>query len=73
MPAVTRTFFRDATPKIEQAVQAEPGPRQRIRVYLVGVGTAMRRHSHAFYDAAQVVASTIDAVQSGVLPKSTPA
>ncbi|MFD5162151.1 TetR/AcrR family transcriptional regulator [Streptomyces hawaiiensis] len=48
--AVTRAFFRDATAEIEQAVQAEPDPRQRIRVYLAGVGTAMRRHSHAFYD-----------------------
>ncbi|WP_329072042.1 hypothetical protein [Streptomyces sp. NBC_01429] len=35
---------------IERAVQAEPDPQQRIRVYLAGVGTAMRRHSHAFYD-----------------------
>ncbi|MEH0639346.1 TetR/AcrR family transcriptional regulator [Streptomyces bottropensis] len=48
--AVTRAFFRDATAEIEQAVLAEPGPRRRIRVYLAGVGTAMRRHSHAFYD-----------------------
>ncbi|WP_406223846.1 TetR/AcrR family transcriptional regulator [Streptomyces canus] len=112
--AVTRTFFRDATAEIEQAVQAEPDPRQRIRVYLTGVGTAMRRHCHAFYDdmvgyeptaqiyrknsaaaahrvhelieegvqtgvfralnghfAAQVVAVTIDAVQSGALLEST--
>ncbi|MFE1839667.1 TetR/AcrR family transcriptional regulator [Streptomyces sviceus] len=112
--AVTRAFFRDATAEIEQAVQAEPDPRQRIRVYLTGVGTAMRRHSTAFYDdmvgyeptaqiyrknsaaaahrvhelieegvrsgvfrslnghfAAQVVAVTIDAVQSGVLLEST--
>ncbi|MDX2605500.1 TetR/AcrR family transcriptional regulator [Streptomyces caniscabiei] len=113
--AVTRAFFRDATAEIEQAVQAEPDPRQRIRAYLAGVGTAMRRHSHAFYDdmvgyeptaqiyrknsaaaaaqrvhemieegvqtgvfralngqfAAQVVAVTIDAVQSGALLEST--
>ncbi|TDT97897.1 TetR family transcriptional regulator [Streptomyces sp. 846.5] len=112
--AVTRAFFRDATAEIEQAVQAESDPRQRIRVYLTGVGTAMRRHSHAFYDdmvgyeptaqvyrknsaaaarrvhelieegvqsgvfrglnghfAAQVVAVTIDAVQSGVLLERT--
>ncbi|MET8406218.1 TetR/AcrR family transcriptional regulator [Streptomyces sp900116325] len=112
--AVTRAFFREATAEIEQAVQAEPDPRQRIRVYLTGVGTAMRRHSNAFYDdmvgyeptaqiyrknsaaaahrvhelieegvqtgvfralnghfAAQVVAVTIDAVQSGVLLEST--
>jgi hypothetical protein len=48
--AVTRAFFRDATAEIERAVQAEPDPRQRIRVYLAGVGTAMRRYSHAFYD-----------------------
>ena len=48
--AVTRAFFREATAEIEQAVQAEPDARQRIRVYLTGVGTAMRRHSHAFYD-----------------------
>jgi AcrR family transcriptional regulator len=48
--SVTRAFFRDATAEIEQAVQAEPDPRQRMRVYLAGVGTAMRRHSHAFYD-----------------------
>ncbi|MEU9918772.1 TetR/AcrR family transcriptional regulator [Streptomyces sp. NPDC051001] len=48
--AVTRTFFREATAQIEEAVQAEPDPRRRIRVYLTGVGTAMRRHSHAFYD-----------------------
>ncbi|MEU9323542.1 hypothetical protein AB0D91_06940 [Streptomyces canus] len=48
--AVIRTFFRDATAEIDQAVQAEPDPRQRIRVYLTGVGTAMRRHSNAFYD-----------------------
>ncbi|MFF8975187.1 hypothetical protein [Streptomyces sp. NPDC014995] len=48
--AVTRAFFRDATAEIEQAVQAEPDARQRIRVYLTGVGTAMRRHSNAFYD-----------------------
>ncbi|MFE3849704.1 TetR/AcrR family transcriptional regulator [Streptomyces griseorubiginosus] len=112
--AVTRAFFREATAGIEQAVQAEPDPRQRIRVYLAGVGTAMRRHSNAFYDdmvgyeptaqiyrknsaaaahrvhqliedgvaagvfralngqfAAQVVAVTIDAVQSGALLDST--
>ncbi|MEU5318553.1 TetR/AcrR family transcriptional regulator [Streptomyces sp. NPDC021056] len=112
--AVTRAFFRDATAEIEQAVQAEPDPRQRIRVYLTGVGTAMRRHSLAFYDdmvgyeptaqiyrknsaaaarrvhelieegvqagvfralnghfAAQVVAVTIDAVQSGILLERT--
>lgn len=111
--AVTRAFFRDATAQIEQAVQAEPDPRQRIRVYLAGVGTAMRRHSNASYDdmvgyeptaqiyrknsaaahrvhqlieegvqagvfralnghfAAQVVAVTIDAVQSGALLEST--
>ncbi|MEI5519775.1 TetR/AcrR family transcriptional regulator [Streptomyces brasiliscabiei] len=112
--AVTRTFFRNATAEIEQAVQAEPDPRQRIRVYLTGVGTAMRRHSNAFYDdmvgyeptaqiyrknsaaaahrvhqmieegvqtgvfralnghfAAQVVAVTIDALQSGALLEST--
>lgn len=111
---VTRAFFRGATAEIEQAVQAEPDPRQRIRVYLAGVGTAMSRHSHAFYDdmvgyeptaqiyrknsaaaarrvhelieegvqagafrvlnghfAAQVVAVTIDAVQSGVLLERT--
>ncbi|MGW5276387.1 TetR/AcrR family transcriptional regulator [Streptomyces sp. NPDC004044] len=112
--AVTRAFFREATAEIEQAVQAEPDPRQRIRVYLTGVGTAMRRHSNAFYDdmvgyeptaqiyrknsaaaahrvhqmieegvqtgvfralnghfAAQVVAVTIDALQSGALLEST--
>jgi hypothetical protein len=40
----------DATAEIEEAIQAEPDPRQRIRVYLAGVGTAMRRHSNAFYD-----------------------
>ncbi|MFC8511719.1 TetR/AcrR family transcriptional regulator [Streptomyces sp. NPDC057257] len=48
--AVTRDFFRDATAEIEQAVDVEPDLRQRIRVYLAGVGTAMHRHSHAFYD-----------------------
>jgi AcrR family transcriptional regulator len=111
---VRRPFFRDAAAEIEQAVQAEPDPRQRIRVYLAGGGTAMRRHAHAFYDdmvgyeptaqiyrknsaaaahrvhqlieegvqacvfralnghfAAQVVAVTIDAVQSGGLLEST--
>ncbi|MGD6741907.1 TetR/AcrR family transcriptional regulator [Streptomyces sp. BH106] len=48
--AVTRAFFRESAAEIERAVAAEPDPRQRIRVYLAGVGTAMRRHSHAFYD-----------------------
>ncbi|ANS62245.1 TetR family transcriptional regulator [Streptomyces lincolnensis] len=50
MLAVTPAFFRDATAEIEEAIQAEPDPRQRIRVCLAGVGTAMRRHSNAFYD-----------------------
>lgn len=48
--AVTRTFFKEATAEIERAIEAEADPRQRIRTYLAGVGTAMRRHSHAFYD-----------------------
>ena len=47
---VTRSFFRNAAAEIERAVAAEPDHRQRIRTYLNGVGTAMRRHSHAFYD-----------------------
>ncbi|MEU7816908.1 TetR/AcrR family transcriptional regulator [Pseudonocardia sp. NPDC049154] len=48
--AVTRSFFREAAAEIERAVAAEPDHRQRIRTYLDGVGTAMRRHSLAFYD-----------------------
>lgn len=34
--AVTRAFFREATAEIEPAVQAEPDPRQRIRVLSPG-------------------------------------
>ncbi|MER5863510.1 TetR/AcrR family transcriptional regulator [Kitasatospora sp. NPDC002040] len=48
--AVTRSFFRKATADIEQAVADEADPRQRIRTYLAGIATAMRRHSPAFYD-----------------------
>jgi hypothetical protein len=47
---VTRRFFKDAAAEIEDAVAAEPDHRQRIRTYLDGVGTAMRRYSRAFYD-----------------------
>jgi AcrR family transcriptional regulator len=47
---VTRSFFKNAAAEIEGAVAAEPDHRQRIRTYLDGVGTAMRRQSHAFYD-----------------------
>jgi AcrR family transcriptional regulator len=47
---VTRRFFKNAAAEIENAVAAEPDHRQRIRTYLDGVGTAMRRHSRAFYD-----------------------
>ena len=111
---ITRRFFLTATEEIERAVADEADPRQRIRTYLTGVGTAMRLHSPAFYDdmvsyeptariyrknsdaaarrvqemiddgiragdlrdvngifAAQVVALTIDAVQSGALLRST--
>jgi len=112
--AITRRFFADAAAEIEAKVAAETDPRQRIRTYLSGVGTAMRRHSAAFYDdmvsyaptariyrrnsdtaarrvqelidegaragafrelngtfAAQIVAVAIDALQSGVLLRST--
>lgn len=48
--AITRRFFIDAAAEIEAEVAAETDPRQRIRSYLSGVGTAMRRHSPAFYD-----------------------
>jgi AcrR family transcriptional regulator len=48
--AITRRFFITAADEIERAVAAESDPRQRIRTYLAGVGTAMRRHSPAFYD-----------------------
>lgn len=48
--AITRRFFIDATEEIETKVAAESDPRQRIRTYLFSVGTAMRRHSPAFYD-----------------------
>jgi AcrR family transcriptional regulator len=48
--AITRRFFIDAAAEIEAKVAAETDPRQRIRSYLSGVGTAMRRHSPAFYD-----------------------
>lgn len=48
--AITRKFFVDAAAEIEAAVATESDPRQRIRTYLSGVGTAMRRHSPAFYD-----------------------
>jgi AcrR family transcriptional regulator len=111
---ITRRFFITAAEQIERAVAEEADPRQRIRTYLAGVGTAMRRHSPAFYDdmvnyeptariyrknsdaaarrvhemiddgvrvgafrdvngtfAAQVVATAIDAVQSGALLRST--
>jgi AcrR family transcriptional regulator len=111
---ITRRFFITAAEQIERAVAEEADPRQRIRTYLTGVGTAMRRHSPAFYDdmvnyeptariyrknsdaaarrvhemiddgvragafrdvngtfAAQVVATAIDAVQSGALLQST--
>ena len=111
---ITRRFFITAAEQIERAVAEEADPRQRIRTYLTGVGTAMRRHSPAFYDdmvnyeptariyrknsdaaarrvhemiddgvragafrdvngtfTAQVVATAIDAVQSGALLEST--
>ena len=48
--AITRQFFISAAAQIERDVAAEPDPRQRIRTYLAGVGTAMRDHSPAFYD-----------------------
>ncbi|MER5671918.1 TetR/AcrR family transcriptional regulator [Pseudonocardia alni] len=47
---VTRRFFQQAAAQIEAAVAAETDPRVRIRTYLTGVGTAMRRNSPAFYD-----------------------
>src|SRR5215204_1321908 len=47
---ITRRFFITAAEQIEQAVAEEADPRQRIRTYLTGVGTAMRRHSPTFYD-----------------------
>ncbi|GAB2736945.1 TetR/AcrR family transcriptional regulator [Amycolatopsis magusensis] len=47
---ITRRFFVTSAEQIEQAVAEETDPRQRIRTYLTGVGTAMRRHSPAFYD-----------------------
>lgn len=111
---ITRHFFSTSAEEIEQAVAVESDPAQRIRIYLAGVGNAMRRHSPAFYDdmvsyeptariyrrnseaaarrvhemidggvqagafrnvngpfAAQVVAVTIDAVQSGDLLRTT--
>lgn len=48
--AATRAFFKESAAEIERSVEAEPDPRRRIQVYLAGVGAAMRRHSHAFYD-----------------------
>ncbi|MFC3961488.1 TetR/AcrR family transcriptional regulator [Nocardia jiangsuensis] len=48
--AITRQFFSEAAAQIEAEVATETDPRQRIRTYLSGVGTAMRRHSPAFYD-----------------------
>ncbi|WP_024799693.1 TetR/AcrR family transcriptional regulator [Nocardia sp. BMG51109] len=48
--AITRRFFLGAAEEIEDKVAAETDPRQRIRTYLSGVGTAMHRHSPAFYD-----------------------
>ena len=47
---ITRRFFITAAEQIEEAVAEESDPRQRIRTYLTGVGTAMRRHSPTFYD-----------------------
>lgn len=112
--SITRHFFITSAEEIERAVAEESDPRQRVRTYLAGVGTAMRRHSPVFYDdmvnyeptariyrknseaaarrvhelidegvqagvfrdvngtfAAQVVAVTIDALQSGALLRST--
>ncbi|MET7647934.1 TetR/AcrR family transcriptional regulator [Streptomyces sp. NPDC005426] len=48
--AATRAFFKESAAEIERSVEVEPDPRRRIQVYLAGVGTAVRRHSHAFYD-----------------------
>ncbi|WP_158854217.1 TetR/AcrR family transcriptional regulator [Saccharothrix deserti] len=47
---ITRRFFITAAEQIERAVAEEADPRQRIRTYLTGVGTAMRLHSPALYD-----------------------
>src|SRR5690348_14776875 len=47
---ITRRFFVEAAAQIEAKVATESDSRQRIRTYLSGVGSAMRRHSPAFYD-----------------------
>lgn len=47
---IARRFFIAAAEEIERAVAEESDPRQRIRTYLTGVGTAMRRQLPAFYD-----------------------
>jgi AcrR family transcriptional regulator len=45
----TKHFFRNAAATIEEHVAREPDPTLRVSTYLIGVGTAMRRHSPAFY------------------------
>ena len=47
--AVTRHFFATATTIIEDAVEQESDPGQRIVKYLGGIGTAMSRNSSDFY------------------------
>jgi AcrR family transcriptional regulator len=46
---VTKRFFKGATEIIEKQVTEESEPSLRVRTYLTGVGTAMRRQSIAFY------------------------
>ncbi|UYM06303.1 TetR/AcrR family transcriptional regulator [Solicola gregarius] len=48
--STVRHFFATAAATIEEAVSAEPDSRKRIKTYLDGVGSAMRRNSPAFYD-----------------------
>jgi len=48
--AIARRFFSTSAAEIERAVAEELDPRQRIRTYLKGVGSAMRHQRPAFYD-----------------------
>jgi AcrR family transcriptional regulator len=61
-----RHFFRDATTQTEQRVAREADPSRRIATYLAGVGTEMRKMSHACYEdmVANDATSEIYAVNS---------
>lgn len=47
--AVVRSYFREATARVEEEVAADPDPRSRISTYLHAVSTALAPASDAFY------------------------